>query len=422
MYHTREDNSSNRSHTQLLKPMKESQRACQTETEDLFKTLMSWREESNRQFYSIISSHSRSIKNGIQELIGEVGDLQAELIGMREEKNVLQRTVADFNREIEHLSAKLLALQEPEPYLNTDMQEGGKSVDENLYTEEEQDPLIQSSSLELAKNEGVDDDYDESDQVYAEDIKDEVEMLNQDQEQEKKESTTGKELPLKHRHSKKGSFKRQTNAKGQNHACNLCEYSAAHGNSLKYHMTSVHNKDQMLKCNLCPYKSASKGNLKIHIEGTHEGVRKYACGKCEYAAFRKGELIRHQSAVHNLGSKHKCEICPYASAEKSRLKYHMTSKHSVGETIKCDKCPFSSSNNYRYKYHMASKHNIGETIKCDKCPYSSAIKHKYKYHMATKHNLGEILKCDECPYTTVIKSSLKRHKCRVHEKLRRNHV
>ena len=86
---------------------------CPREAKDLFGKLSLWREESYRQFSSIINCHSRNISDGIRDLTEEVCDLEAELSFMRKERSVLLETVDNLNVEIRQLNAKLRPLDEP---------------------------------------------------------------------------------------------------------------------------------------------------------------------------------------------------------------------------------------------------------------------------------------------------------------------
>ena len=281
-----------------------NQRACQNETRDLFKKLMSWREESNQQLYKIINSHSRNIDNGIQDLVEEVGGLKAELSDMREEKTVLLQTVDDLHNEIRQLNVKLQALPEPGHYLNMDIQEEDMSDikiqqissgydDHELNTDY---PLNDNDQLIELYNEGV--EYDETGPVDEKDINDEGEMLNKDLEEENGVSNIRKMLPLQQSHSKKGSLKRNLNDRPRKHACHVCDYAALHKDNLAYHLITVHKIGEMLKCKQCPHQSASKGNLKTHIERVHIKIRKYACEECEYTAVKNYELKKHIKNMH----------------------------------------------------------------------------------------------------------------------------
>ena len=305
--------SSNRSQAQPL--TKKSQNPCHTEIRDLFKKLKSWREESNRQFYNIMNSHSRNIDNGFR-------DLESELSDMREEKNVLLQTVDDLHNEIRQLNVKLQAATENGQYSGMDYKDNDCG-EEFLYTPEYgyprsgistgydereisteyvaiSDEGIKEETKGQANDSGLfiestftDDGFDNAgtDVLNAEGVK--FEAFDQNQKGIK---GRGKRGPYKKKkqlvNSDYSSSKGYKKAKNQ--ACHLCDYTAAHRNNLTYHLIKVHKIGEMFKCEQCTYESASKGNLKAHVEGVHEKLRKYACSECDYAGFRRSEWIKHQ--------------------------------------------------------------------------------------------------------------------------------
>ena len=102
---------------------------------DLHSELITWKEEAQRQFSNIIDSnsniidiHSSNIYKTINELLADVGDLQAQLSVVTEERNDLLETVKNLSGEIEQLNTKLSCTQtrsEPEDYCD----QGGNSID-----------------------------------------------------------------------------------------------------------------------------------------------------------------------------------------------------------------------------------------------------------------------------------------------------
>merc|ERR1711884_338462 len=79
----------------------------QSQLNDLFEKLVSWRDESHKEISYIINSYNSHVKLGIKNLVNEVSNLQDELSVIRKERNVLLETVENLNGEIGHLSAKI---------------------------------------------------------------------------------------------------------------------------------------------------------------------------------------------------------------------------------------------------------------------------------------------------------------------------
>ena len=58
----------------------------QSQVNDLFEKLISWRDESHEKISSIINSHNSTVKKGINDLVKEVSNLQDELSVIRMER------------------------------------------------------------------------------------------------------------------------------------------------------------------------------------------------------------------------------------------------------------------------------------------------------------------------------------------------
>ena len=96
-------------------------KASHREIKNAFKKLGSWREKSQKE----LSFISKSINNGINDLIEEVRDMEAELVATKKEKNDLIQTVSNLSSEIRKLSAELavtqsLPIPDPEDIHNQD--------------------------------------------------------------------------------------------------------------------------------------------------------------------------------------------------------------------------------------------------------------------------------------------------------------
>ena len=79
----------------------------QSEIGHLFEKLSVWREESHREFSNIITSHSRSINKGINDLVEEVTELKVELSIITSERNDLLETLQNLSNDIKLRNAEL---------------------------------------------------------------------------------------------------------------------------------------------------------------------------------------------------------------------------------------------------------------------------------------------------------------------------
>ena len=68
---------------------------------------------------------------------------------------------------------------------------------------------------------------------------------------------------------------KKNNANVDHPKCELgCEeLKFATNKQLKYHMSSVHEKEKPFNCNLCDYSSVTKSNFNRHISDVHEDNR-----------------------------------------------------------------------------------------------------------------------------------------------------
>ena len=69
-----------------------------SEVKQLVGKLMSWREETNKEFSDIIDAHAKSsIKEGFNDLAKEVTDLRIKLSVITQERNDLLKNVNELN-------------------------------------------------------------------------------------------------------------------------------------------------------------------------------------------------------------------------------------------------------------------------------------------------------------------------------------
>ena len=104
-----------------------------SELQYFLEELGSWRrerEESQKQLDSLIDSYSSSIKRGIDNLIVQVGDLQAKNNLITEENSKLLVIINKANAEIEHPNDKIV----PDPNENSSKEAGEENGGETPST------------------------------------------------------------------------------------------------------------------------------------------------------------------------------------------------------------------------------------------------------------------------------------------------
>ena len=124
-------------------------------------------------------------------------------------------------------------------------------------------------------------DNSEADRFAPKMIKDEADMLEQNQAKEKWEI-------------------QKVNGK---YCCPLCKYASQYHQGLTYHMATIHNQGEMFRCEKCPYKSASVANVRNHREAIHQKMKRFKCGECDYATYWKCDLKKHERRHRHSGNK-----------------------------------------------------------------------------------------------------------------------
>ena len=440
--------------------MSTNMKGPQSEAGDLFKALGSWRDESQRQFSTIINSHSKSIIKVINNLVGEVSSLQSQLSVITNERNDLLKTVDNLNCEIRHLSEKLLD-NDKTPERGDRVQDivGQGVVRQKIRSEgSEQEESVDCGKIEghaerHQTNEGLNEENNLIDSIFNESVSPDmnvIELVAEDEEISVDKTAGESVSPHESWKSKNDSKTEHKDTNSESHVCQECSLLFSTSENLEIHINNIHPNLTLTEanpgdlgekkekrecspapetsviqdvkkftCDKCPFKAKWKSALGFHIKVVHEKFRSHICEECGFGAVQKKDLMRHMTSVHNVGDKFKCNLCSYTSVERRHLNHHIERVHEkkTGSHF-CKECGYAAFKNNHLKIHLATVHKMGETkFECDKCPYSTPKKGVLKTHLATVHKIGENkFKCEKCPYTAPIKSYLKMHLISVHEK------
>ena len=263
----------------------------QIEVRNLFDKLRSWREESQKEFSSIIINHSSSINKGVNSLVEEVCDLKAKLSILTTERNDLLETVDNLRGEVQGLAAKLQTVQhfqEPKRSIDQDTKVVDTLKVEILETEEW--TRINKECGEEVCMDYEDDDFTEfmvGETDYFEDC-----TSNEwaDAHVNKTEQVSQDEDMTKNKHKKIRDY-----------SCDKCSYTVSQKVHLNNHKESVHKtRLRMFKCEVCSYASVHKYSVKIHTEAVHDKIKNHTCGECGYATTQACHLKRHKEAKHKI--------------------------------------------------------------------------------------------------------------------------
>ena len=309
-----------------------NEKDCQREVWNLFEKLSSWRDESQKQISHIINFHSSSVNKGINDLVREVDDLQAELSTIRKERNVLLETVGNLNGEIRHLSYKLPITQPlPEPEDNLDQDIGQVSSEEEIPDTTEHYMERPRLGNETTKEVEFLDYEDISDQNIEQQILRSPENTSEDFVcSESNFSFSMQEnltIHLENVHSKLElndvgpGLNDELNNQSEISTFDILESNFKGGVARK-------TGDRKLKCEKCPYIPYNISSLKSHIKAVHDKIRNHVCGECGYAASQKINLKKHKNMVHRMGErKFKCDKCPCMAHYKYQVKQHFSEVH-----------------------------------------------------------------------------------------------
>ena len=425
-----------------------SQNIIQSEVKDLFNEFTSLREETHRQFSTIINTHSNSINKGINALVEEVSHLQAQVSVITHERNVLIETVANLNREIRQLSTRSPeghSLPEAEETHNQAVTDVGDYKDITLDTEESYDERATINGEIIV----------EEDCVGHCDTADQINQTPNDQNQlihidECNENTNTSEESVCSECNFAFSTRENLRIHFQNVHTDLSVNGGdtAHRGELSKESNTaitpeeetdetelssnddkIHNRSDLeirerkYKCTQCPFKTDRKASMNRHIKAVHKNIRNHICDKCGNAFFSKKDLIQHRDSVHKMGEqKFKCEQCPYTTFRKSNLKRHTEIVHEKIKKHICGECEYATYEIRSFNYHMTSAHGKGDKkFKCKKCPFSSALNHILVRHNDSVHEKIKNHACSECDYAASQKSHLRHHMEFVHEKIK-NHA
>ena len=273
---------------------------------DLLEKLGSWREDSSRQFASIINSNCNFINRGINELVEEMCGLKAQLAGMKNERNGLLQTIDKLTDENRQLKSKLQPLTEP-----------GKDVDGTdveIPDVNQHDVNSESKDNEMMEDEVEESDSDQELHEHSEDASNDGdtmnestnEMANEDVDDpeydpaDMDETTDELEKQEQETDETKGAKEKEVAAEfKKKYQCDVCGYTSSK-NNIKQHKNTVHNKEESKKfmCESCPFTSKTSAGLNIHKEWRHTDYHKYECDLCPYKTTFIKELRKHSKRAH----------------------------------------------------------------------------------------------------------------------------
>ena len=434
-----------------------------------YSKLSSWKEESQRMFSnildshsSIIDSHSISVDQTINELSGDISNLQEQLSIITNERDNLLETVANLNGKIVELSSKLPIMQ---PSKDTgeihDQGTGGvgypeikvvhlkeKDLERTIFSADfsidaqicDGDLAYSSAGEGYPLHEENHTIFNELAAEYVEnvehvDVDDEVTEDNIDGGDLKQGNQTScdslscvsniikgnkikclkDEAYFEEIVERESKFKLPTNESLGSNQMNQNVSNVVNLNGSEEFNHSSENEAIQDK-DIESEQHYLKSTVKQYVEKPNK-IGNYDCGECGYITSRKSSLKKHIVSVHEKIKKHACRQCEYSASLAGNLKQHIEQVHKKIRSHRCVECGKAFSQKSNLKMHIKGVHlKIRDHI-CGDCGHAYKKKQHLMEHCQIAHNVAsKKLNCHKCPYKTSYRSNLNTHIKKMHEK------
>ena len=161
--------------------------------------------------------------------------------------------------------------------------------------------------------------------------------------------------------------------------CEKCDYSSCRKN-MSRHMMVTHEMKRH-KCDTCGKLFIERRELKMHKLNKHEGVF-WDCNLCNFKAAHPNTLKEHKKYQHgvNINKKHKCSECGKLFNKKYTLTVHFRI-HSGERPNQCKFCEqkFRGSVSHWHRHGFCKKKQV-QKIKCAQCGFLSENQEILKLH------------------------------------------
>ena len=169
-------------------------------------------------------------------------------------------------------------------------------------------------------------------------------------------------------------------------SCEICKKLFSSKQSLKKHISSVHEAKKSLECKLvrCDLGDrdfSSKRNLHQHVKLTHD----IKCKICESGFGTRRDLIRHVASVHEGKEYFECKICTKGFNSNMDLSRHLKFVHDKSKTFKCGICDSAFTQPFDVKRHIKEVHEEIKTFKCGICYSAFTLPCYVKRHIKEVH-------------------------------------
>ena len=182
--------------------------------------------------------------------------------------------------------------------------------------------------------------------------------------------------------------------------CLHCSMTFEYASLLDRHLATHNMSKRQFACTICDKSYALEKSLQWHMGKSHS-VMSYQCGVCEENFKLANELTRHKNEVHANKKLFHCNECNQEFVRLDNLNRHKK-KHGVRT---CDICKVTFQTQKTLKVHIRLHHTEEKFYPCDQCSQLLSSKHSLERHM----EIHEVKKCNICKKTFTGRANLKNH-------------
>lgn len=191
--------------------------------------------------------------------------------------------------------------------------------------------------------------------------------------------------------------------------CPHCEYSPkkfSTASQLKKHINNMHDNEIFLHCLHCKFTTARANNLKRHLRNEHTLLN---CPQCNYKGTQE-ELTQHITTSHEKNNILRCVSCPFQCAFPGEMRQHVSNMHSKINYFKCSRCNFKSPKSAKLRLHVFNKHKDEIFYICNDCGFRTLEQAELKQHMNEAHEREDTqYRCHFCEFQAPRPDDLKDH-------------
>ena len=179
--------------------------------------------------------------------------------------------------------------------------------------------------------------------------------------------------------------------------------------SLSTNTDTIQNKTNLHMCKECNKTFARNQNLKLHINVVHLKMKPFKCKKCNKTFSRKIYLQNHVNYVHFNVGPHQCEECNRTFSANFNLENHIKVVHPKMKPHQCSDCDRTFFSLPRLQKHINDVHNQNRPHKCDQCTRAYSCRQNLRRHFVACHLKNKPKKCDKPNKTFRVRRNLQRH-------------